>query len=463
MKYLTIGGGGIGYRTPQTLLLRLANRHGLIAGATGTGKTITLQAMAEEFSRNGVSVFMADAKSDLSGMANPGCSDSRPHSRLTERAKQIGLTDYTYEQFPVTLWDVFGNEGIPVRLSIQSMGPMLFAKMLELSDAQEGVLSVIFAVAKERNMPLHTVNDLRAVMAYVAEHAKTITTVHGSVTPSGIGYIQRKLLMLTGQNAEQVFGTPALDLFDMLGTDERGYGKVNILAAERLMRTPSMYGSFLLWMLTELFHRLPEVGDTDKPKMVFFFDEAHMLFDGASRTLLRTVEQVVRLIRSKGVGVYFVTQNPTDIPDAVLGQLGNRVQHALRAFTARDQRAVYAASQTFRRNDRINTAEAITNMGVGEALVSFLDERGTPSMVDRTLIRPPSSQVGPITDAERRQRIVTDPLYDKYKVSHKSRHGASIPDFTQYPTLVKATAGLVVLGYVFGAIFLGYVLYLLLA
>jgi DNA helicase HerA-like ATPase len=454
--HINIGGGGIRYRTPKKLLLRLANRHGLIAGATGTGKTVTLQAMAEEFSRNGVPVFMADAKSDLSGMAKPGSPSSRLHQRLTDRAKDIGLRDYTYEQFPVTLWDVFGNEGVPVRISIQSMGPALFSKMLELTDAQEGVLSVIFAVAKQRNMPLHTVNDLRAAMNYVAQNAKGITTEFGSVTPTGIGYIQRKLLMLTNQGAEHVFGTPALDLFDMITTDDRGYGRVNILAAERLMRTPSMYGSFLLWMLTELFHRLPEVGDVDKPVLVFFFDEAHMLFDGASRTLLRTVEQVVRLIRSKGVGVYFVTQSPTDIPDAILGQLGNRVQHALRAFTARDQRAVQAAAQTFRKNGSFSTADAIVNMGVGEALVSFLDARGTPSMVQRTLIRPPSSQVGPLTDDERRLCIEHDPLLIKYRYVPPPSN--DVIDFTQYPQIVKMVFWLSMFGYVIGTAVLVYVL-----
>jgi uncharacterized protein len=454
--HVNIGGGGASHRTPQKLLLRMANRHGLIAGATGTGKTITLQAMAEEFSRNGVSVFMADAKSDLSGMAKPGSSASRLHQRLTDRATQIGINNYTYEQFPVTLWDVFATDGVPVRISIKSMGPSLFSKMLELSDAQEGILSVIFAVADQRNMPLHTVNDLRRVMQYVAEHAKEITTEFGSVTPTGIGYIQRKLLTLTNQGAEDVFGTPSLDLFDMIAIDDRGYGKVNILAAERLMRSPSMYGSFLLWMLTELFRRLPEVGDMDKPKLVFFFDEAHMLFDNASRTLLRTVEQVVRLIRSKGVGVYFVTQNPTDIPDAILGQLGNRVQHALRAFTARDQRAVQAAAQTFRKNGSFSTADAIVNMGVGEALVSFLDDRGTPSMVHRTLIRPPSSQVGPLTDDERRLCIQSDPLLTRY--STRSRPSTDTIDFTQYPTFIKFMFGLSILGYVLGGAILLYVL-----
>jgi len=293
-------------------------------------------------------------------------------------------------------------------------------------------------------------------MQYVSQHAKDVTTEFGSVTPTGIGYIQRKLLMLTNQGAEDVFGTPSLDLFDMIDTDDRGYGKVNILAAERLMRTPSMYGSFLLWMLTELFHKLPEVGDMDKPNLVFFFDEAHMLFDNASRTLLRTVEQVVRLIRSKGVGVYFVTQNPTDIPDAILGQLGNRVQHALRAFTARDQRAVHAAAQTFRKNGSFSTADAIVNMGVGEALVSFLDDRGTPNMVHRTLIRPPSSQVGPLTDAERRTCIEHDPLNIRY-ASRQRQSGDSI-DFMQYPTFLKFMGGLAALGYVLGGTILLYVL-----
>lgn len=443
---INIGGGGPMHRTPKQLLLRMANRHGLIAGATGTGKTVTLQAMAEGFSRNGVSVFMADAKSDLSGMANPGSENSRLHKVFQDRADKIHLYDYEYEQFPVTLWDVFGNDGVPVRISIASMGSALFAKMLELTDAQEGVLSVVFAVAAAKNLPLHTVYDLRNVMQYVAEHHKQLSIEFGSVTPTGVGYIQRKLLKLTNQGAESVFGTPSLDLLDFIDVDERGYGKVNILAAERLMRSPSMYGSFLLWMLTELFNRLPEVGDMDKPKLVFFFDEAHMLFDNASRNLLRTVEQVVRLIRSKGVGVYFVTQSPTDIPDAILGQLGNRVQHALRAFTAKDQRAITAAAQTFRRNGSFSTSEALTNMGVGEALVSFLDERGTPSMVERVLIRPPSSQVGPLDTDERAQMVESDIMQNKYKVAAPpTNENSSSFSWDNYPTMVKVI-GFVAMG-----------------
>ena len=412
-KYVNIGGGGATHRQPSRLLLRYANRHGLIAGATGVGKTVTLQSMAEEFSRAGVPVFMADAKSDLSGMAMPGSTKSKLHKPFTARAEQIGLTDYAYEQFPVTLWDVFGDEGVPIQVTIESMGPALFSKMLELTDAQEGVMAIVFAVCNKERLPLLSLYDLRAALTFVSENAKAITTIYGNVTPASVGAIQRKLLVLDNAGADKLFGTPSLDIRDMMQT-ENGYGKVNILAAERLMRSPSVYGVFLLWMLSELFKKLPEVGDMDKPKLVFFFDEAHMLFKGASKLLLRTVEQVVRLIRSKGVGVYFITQSPTDIPDAILGQLGNRVQHALRAFTARDQRAVQAAAQTFRRNELFSTADAILNMGVGEALTSFLDERGTPTMVQRTLIRPPSSQVGPITEEQRMRLIKEDVLFPKY-------------------------------------------------
>ena len=423
MTFINIGGGGLDYRSPQHLLLRFANRHGLIAGATGTGKTVTLQSMAEEFSRAGVPVFMADAKSDLSGMSKPGNPSGRMHKAFMDRCATIGVTDFRYEQFPVTLWDVFGVEGVPIQVTIESMGPALFSKMLELTDAQEGVMSIVFAVARDEKLKLYRLNDLRGVLTFVAENATKITALYGNVTPASIGAIQRKLLVLDNAGASNLFDTPSLDITDMMQVID-GRGKINILAAEKLMRSPSVYGVFLLWMLTELFRKLPEIGDMDKPRLVFFFDEAHMLFNGASRLLLRTIEQVVRLIRSKGVGVYFVTQSPTDIPDAVLGQLGNRVQHALRAFTARDQRAIYAAAQTFRRNERFNTADAIINMGVGEALTSFLDERGTPRMVERTLIRPPSSQVGPITDDERYALVQADRLTAKYRYRATCEEGA---------------------------------------
>lgn len=415
MTHIVIGGGGATYAEPQRLLLRFANRHGLIAGATGTGKTVTLQSMAEQFSKAGVPVFMADAKSDLSGMLMPGSASAKMHGAFTSRAKQIGVTDYQYRQFPVTLWDVFGQEGVPVRICIEEMGPELLSKMLELTDAQEGIMSIAFAVAYDEGLRIHTLDDLTAVLVFVSSNAKLITTRYGNVSPSSVGAIQRKLLTLKHQGATEIFGKPSLDLMDFIKHDERGYGQVNILAAERLMRTPALYGVFLLWMLTDLFKRLPEVGDMDKPKLVFFFDEAHMLFNGASRLLLRTVEQVVRLIRSKGVGVYFVSQSPADIPDAVLGQLGNRVQHALRAFTGRDQRAIVAAAQTFRNNPRFSTEHAIKDMGVGEALTSFLDERGTPTQVERTYIRPPESQVGPITAAERRHSVDHSPYGHKYR------------------------------------------------
>lgn len=423
MFSINIGGGGISHRQPQHLLLRFANRHGLIAGSTGTGKTVTLQVMAEQFSSAGVPVFLADAKSDLSGMAKPGSAGSRLNQVFTDRAKVIGLRDYAYRQFPVTFWDVFGNEGAPVRVKIESMGATLFSKMLELTDAQEGIMSIVFAVARDEGLGLHTLYDLRAVLTFVAENAVRITARYGNVSPASVGAIQRKLLVLDNAGAANLFGTPSLDIADMMQV-VNGMGRINILAAEKLMRSPSVYGVFLLWMLTELFRKLPEVGDMDKPKFVFFFDEAHMLFSGASKLLLRTVEQVVRLIRSKGVGVYFVTQSPTDIPDSILGQLGNRVQHALRAFTARDQKAIYAAAQTFRRNDRFCTATAITDLGVGEALTSFLDERGTPSMVERTLIRPPSSQVGPLTPQERERIVQSDTMTIKYTMKEQSEGGA---------------------------------------
>ena len=383
--------------TPQHLVLKRANRHGLIAGATGTGKTVSLQILAEGFSAQGVPVFMADVKGDLSGMSQPGI----PHPKLAERAEVIGFSDYAMRAFPTVFWDMYGEQGHPVRATISEMGPLLLARLLELNDTQEGVLNIAFKVADDNGLLLLDMKDLRAMMNFVAENASDLSVEYGNVSKASVGAIQRRLLTLEQQDGEKIFGEPALELADLMRCDSDGYGNINILAADRLMQSPKLYSTFLLWLLSELFEELPEVGDPDKPKLVFFFDEAHLLFDDAPKALIQKVEQVVRLIRSKGVGVYFVSQNPLDIPEDVLGQLGNRVQHALRAFTPRDRKAVRAAATTFRQNPAFDAEQAITELGVGEALVSTLDIKGVPSMVDRTLIRPPSSRLGPATPAER--------------------------------------------------------------
>lgn len=388
---------------PEILNLKLANRHGLIAGATGTGKTVTLQILAEGFSDNGVPVFVADVKGDLSGIAAEG----EEKSFLQERAEKIDFDTYDYRSFPVVFWDLFGQQGHPIRTTISEMGPLLLARLLGLNETQEGVLNIAFRVADEEGMALLDLKDLRALMMNVAERAKELTGEYGNVSKQSVGSIQRRLLTLEEQGGEEFFGEPALEIGDLMRTTRDGKGYINVLAADKLMMSPQLYGTFLLWLLSELFEELPEVGDPDKPKLVFFFDEAHLLFDEAPKALLEKVEQVVRLIRSKGVGVYFVTQNPLDVPDTVLGQLGNRVQHALRAFTPRDQRAVKAAAETFRPNKSFNAMEAITQLGVGEALVSTLEKKGTPSIVERTLIRPPSSRMGPLTKTER-DRILRD-------------------------------------------------------
>ena len=390
---------------PQHLLLKLANRHGLIAGATGTGKTVSLQILAEGFSAQGVPVFAADVKGDLSGIAVAGESKDF----LESRAAKIGFTDYAYNAFPVVFWDLFGKSGHPIRTTVTEMGPLLLSRLLGLNETQEGILTIAFRIADDRGLALLDMKDLRAMLVFVAENASEISAEYGNVSKASVGAIQRRLLTLEDQGADKFFGEPALDIRDFMRTDRDGRGIINILAADTLMQSPQLYATFLLWMLAELFEELPEVGNPDKPKLVFFFDEAHLLFNDAPKALLKKVEQVVRLIRSKGVGVYFVTQNPTDVPDVVLGQLGNRVQHALRAFTPRDQRAVRAAAQTFRQNPDIDITTVIGELGVGEALVSTLEKKGVPSIVQQTLVRPPSSRMGPITRPERRA-VMADSL-----------------------------------------------------
>jgi DNA helicase HerA-like ATPase len=379
------------------LLPALANRHGCITGATGTGKTVTLQTLAQQLSDIGVPVFMADVKGDLSGIGKAGSSSAR----IKERLDMLGLPEPTWCGTPVTFWDVFGEKGHPVRATISDLGPLLLARMLNLNDTQQGVLQLVFKIADDNGLLLLDIKDLRAMLQHVGDNAATFKTEYGNISAASIGAIQRGLISVEEQGGDKFFGEPMLNIDDLLQTDAKGKGVVNILAADKLMNAPQLYSTFLLWMLSELFEQLPEVGDLDKPKLAFFFDEAHLLFAEAPKPLLQKIEQVVRLIRSKGVGVYFVTQNPLDIPDTVLGQLGNRVQHALRAYTPRDQKAVQAAAQTFRPNPALDTAQAITDLGVGEALVSFLDEKGRPSIVERAFVLPPASQIGPLTDAER--------------------------------------------------------------
>jgi len=387
--------------TPLYLLPKMANRHGLVAGATGTGKTITLQVMAEAFSRIGVPVFAADVKGDLSGISQPGTANPK----IDERAKKLKLSDFSYAACPVTFWDVFGEQGHPVRATISEMGPLLLARLLNLNDIQESVLALVFKIADDNGLLLLDVKDLQAMLQYIGENSKQFQTQYGNISAASIGSIQRGLLALQQQGADKFFGEPALNLDDLMQTDSNGHGIVNILAADKLMQSPKVYATFLLWLLTALFERLPEVGDAEKPKLVFFFDEAHLLFADLPKVIEDKVVQVVRLIRSKGVGVYFVTQNPLDVPETVLGQLGNRVQHALRAFTPKDQKAVRAAAETFRTNPNLNVEQAITQLAVGEALVSFLEETGTPGIVERALICPPHSQIGPITPEQRSQFV----------------------------------------------------------
>jgi len=411
--HIFIGGGGEAHAEPQHLLLEFANRHGLIAGATGTGKTVTLQILAEGFSSAGVPVFLADVKGDLSGLAETGREDFRLHDAFMKRAGTIGL-DLAYSACPVTFWDLFGEQGHPVRATVAEMGPLILSRLLDLSDVQEGVLNVVFRVADDQGLPLLDLEDLQKLLLWCGQNARELSLEYGNVTTASVGAIQRQLLILENQGGAGIFGEPALDLADIMRTAPDGRGMVNILAADRLMNAPRLYATFLLWLLSELFEELPEVGNPDKPKLVFFFDEAHLLFEDAPKALIDKVEQVARLIRSKGVGVFFVTQNPGDVPDTVLGQLGNRVQHALRAFTARDRKDLDKAAQTYRDNPRFDTAEAIRDVGTGEAVTSMLDGKGVPGIVERTLIRPPSSQLGPITSEQRAAVMASSPMGAKY-------------------------------------------------
>jgi uncharacterized protein len=408
-----VGGGGEGYAQAQSLLLKYGNRHGLIAGATGTGKTVTLQILAEGFSQAGVPVFMADVKGDLSGLAAAGSSDHKLHDAFTARAKTIGL-DLQYRAFPVTFWDMFGAQGHPIRATVAEMGPLLLSRLLELTEPQEGVLNVAFRLADEEQLPLLDLKDLQALLTFVAQNGSEISARYGLVSTTSVGAIQRRLLVLENQGAAQMFGEPALDLADLMRVDADGAGVVNILAADKLMNSPRLYATFLLWLLSELFEELPEIGDPEKPKLVFFFDEAHLLFNDAPKALVQKVEQVARLIRSKGVGIYFITQNPADVPDVILGQLGNRVQHALRAFTANDQKDLRLAAQTYRPNPRFVTEDAIRDVGTGEAVTSFLEAKGIPSVVERTLVRPPSSQLGPVAQTLRAGLMAASPMAAKY-------------------------------------------------
>ena len=391
--------------TELELLPGLANRHGLITGATGTGKTVTLQTLAERFSRIGVPVFLADVKGDLSGISQPGGDNPK----VKERLEKLGLPASEWSGCPVAFWDVYGQQGHPVRATISDMGPLLLGRMLNLNDVQQGVLTLVFKIADDAGLLLLDLKDLRALLQFAGDNAKQFTTEYGNISAASVGAIQRGLLALDQQGGEQVFGEPMLDINDLMQTDGKGRGVVNILAADKLMNSPKAYATFLLWLLSELFENLPEVGDPPKPKIVFFFDEAHLLFDDAPEALLDKIEQVVRLIRSKGVGVFFVTQNPLDIPDKVLAQLGNRVQHALRAFTPRDQKAVKSAATTMRANPKLDLEAAITELGVGEALVSLLDEKGRPGVTERAFIVPPASRLGPVT-AEQRRKLVEDSL-----------------------------------------------------
>jgi uncharacterized protein len=387
-------------------LPRMANRHGLVAGATGTGKTVTLQRMAESLSENGVPVFLADVKGDLSGISQKGSQNPK----IAERAKLLGLGDQAFREFPVAFWDVFGKSGHPVRATVSDMGPLLISRLFNLNEVQAGVLTLIFKIADDNGLLLLDLKDLRSMVQYVGDNATQFTTGYGNISKASIGAIQRGIMELEAQGAEQFFGEPMLDIFDLIQTSSDGRGIINILAADQLVASPKVYATFLLWLLAELFERLPEVGDLDKPKMVFFFDEAHLLFEDVPDALLEKIEQVVRLIRSKGVGVFFVTQNPKDIPDKVLAQLGNRVQHALRAFTPQEQKAVKIMAQTFRSNPKLDIEKVITEMGVGEALISFLEENGTPAVVDRAFVCPPQSRVGAVT-VEERQAIIRNSIH----------------------------------------------------
>ncbi len=408
---ILIGQSGNG---SQWLRLDRSNRHGLVAGATGTGKTVTLQGLAEGFSRAGVPVFAADVKGDLSGMAMPGSADQKAHEPFTKRAAEIGMSDYAYADNPVIFWDLYGEKGHPIRTTVSEMGPLLLARLLGLNETQEGVLNIAFRLADEEGLLLLNLDDLQSLLTYCGEQASNLSARYGNVAKATVGTIQRQLLSFASQGADRFFGEPAFSITDFIQVDDQGRGYVNILSAERLMQSPKLYATFLLWLLAELFEELPEVGDPAKPKLVFFFDEAHLLFDDVPDALREKVEQVVRLIRSKGVGIFFVTQNPIDIPDEVAGQLGNRIQHALRAFTPRDQKAIEAAAETFRINPGLDVVTSITELRTGEALVSVLDQSGAPTPVERTAVRPPFSRAGPLTDKERAILRTLSPIGDKY-------------------------------------------------
>jgi len=406
----------------EYLALKYGNRHGIVTGATGTGKTVTLQVLAESFSEAGVPVFASDIKGDLSGIATMG----EPKDWITQRAEQIGFTNYAPSEFPVIFWDLYGEKGHRVRTTVAEMGPLLLSRLMNASEAQEGALNIAFKIADDGGLPLMDLKDLQALLTYMAEHATELSSQFGLISKASIATLQRGLLILEQQGAENFFGEPALKVTDIMRTTHDGRGAISILAADRLMMNPRLYATFLLWLLSELFEELPEVGDLDKPKLVFFFDEAHLLFNDAPKVLIERVEQVVRLIRSKGVGVYFVTQNPLDVPETVLAQLGNRVQHALRAYTPREQKAVKTAADTFRPNPAFDCAEAITQLGIGEALVSTLEAKGIPSMVERTLIRPPSGKVGPISDSERQKVMNLSPVAGQYDVDLDSESAYEI-------------------------------------
>jgi DNA double-strand break repair helicase HerA and related ATPase len=398
-------------KTDIFLLPKMANRHGLIAGATGTGKTVTLRVLAEQFSQIGVPIFMADVKGDLSGLPFPGGENPK----VTERVSKLGVKDFRFEGYPVTFWDVFGEQGHPVRTTISEMGPLLLSRILSLNEIQSGVLSITFKIADDNGLLLLDLKDLRAMVQFVGDNAEKFKTQYGNISAASIGAIQRSLLTLEEQGGNKYFGEPALNIEDLMQTGSKGKGMINILTADKLMQSPRIYATFLLWLLSELFEQLPEVGDPEKPKMVFFFDEAHLLFEDVPKALEEKIEQVVRLIRSKGVGVYFITQNPLDLPETVLGQLGNRVQHALRAFTPKDQKSVKVAAETFRANPKLNVVKAITELEVGEALVSVLDEKGTPTIVERALIYPPHSRLTSLNPEERTRLIRESVLYGHYE------------------------------------------------
>jgi DNA helicase HerA-like ATPase len=398
-------------KSDVSILPKMANRHGLVAGATGTGKTVTLRVLAEQFSKIGVPIFMADIKGDLSGIPFPGGENPK----VVERVQKLGLKGFNFEGCPAVFWDVFGEQGHPVRTTISEMGPLLLSRILLLNEIQSGVLNIVFKIADDNGLLLLDLKDLKAMARFVGDQAEQFKTQYGNISAASIGAIQRNLLTLEEQGGDKFFGEPALNLQDFMQTDTAGKGIINIFTADKLMQSPRLYATFLLWMLSDLFEQLPEVGDPQKPNLIFFFDEAHLLFDDAPKALVEKIEQVVRLIRSKGVGVYFVTQNPLDLPDTVLGQLGNRVQHALRAFTPRDQKSVKAAAETFRANPKLNVVKVITELEVGEALVSVLDEKGSPTIVERAFICPPHSRLSPLTSDERAQSIRGSVLYGHYE------------------------------------------------